>query len=335
MKTFSNYMNSWLYDNDGYYANYKIIGKEGDFFTSVSTTSFFGGTIAKKIVDSIEEKSLSKTCSIVEIGAHHGYLLADIIQFIYTLKPALLNSLNFIIIEKFESLTKKQKSYLYESFGDAINLTFYKDLSEVKLNEAFIVANEIFDAFTCELVYTKDNILHQAFVKENTILFHPCKDKNILNYCKKFNITKGEVALSYKSFIETLNKNIEKFIFITFDYGDNYARNDFSIRVYKNHKVYAFFDKSINVLQFYKNSDITYDVNFKYLIDIAHKLSLQTNFKTQAMALIDFGIVELLELLRKNVDENNYLKQTQKVKLLIEPTGMGDRFKMLEIRKLK
>ncbi len=333
MKTFSTYMNSWLYDNNGYYANYKTIGKEGDFFTSVSTTYFFGGTIAKKIVTLIEEKSLSETCNIVEIGAHHGYLLADIIQFIYTLKPQLLNSLNFIIVEKFEALQKKQKEYLYNCFGEAINLTFYKELSEVKLNEAFIVANEIFDAFACELVFTKDNILHQAFVEEETIKFLPCKDEKILKHCKEFNINKGEVALSYETFINTLNKNIENFIFITFDYGDNYARNDFSIRVYKNHKVYAFFDKSIKISQFYKNSDITYDVNFKYLINIAQKLCLQTNFKTQAVALIDFGIVELLELLRKNVDENTYLKQTQKVKLLLEPTGMGDRFKMLEIRK--
>ncbi len=333
MKTFSNYMNSWLYDNDGYYANYKIIGKEGDFFTSVSTTSFFGGSIANKIISSIKDKSLSKTCSIVEIGAHHGYLLADIIQFIYTLKPELLKTLNFIIIEKFESLQEKQKNYLYKSFGNSINLTFYKDIKEVKLKEAFIVANEIFDAFACELVYTKNNILHQAFVKENTIKFHPCKDKNILSHCEKFNITKGEIALSYEIFIKTLNKNIEKFIFITFDYGDKYARNDFSIRVYKNHQVFAFFDKDINISQLYKNSDITFDVNFKYLINIAQNLSLQTNFKTQAIALVDFGIVELLELLRKNVDKNNYLKQIQKVKLLLEPTGMGDRFKMLEIRK--
>ena len=39
----------------------------------------------------------------LEIGAHHGYLLADIIQFIYTLKPQLLETLNFAIVENFKS----------------------------------------------------------------------------------------------------------------------------------------------------------------------------------------------------------------------------------------
>ena len=46
---FSEYFNSWLYENDGYYSKYKQIGKKGDFYTAVSTSSFFGGTIGKRI----------------------------------------------------------------------------------------------------------------------------------------------------------------------------------------------------------------------------------------------------------------------------------------------
>ncbi len=57
MKKFNDYMNSWLYEKDGYYAKYKQIGKQGDFFTSVSTSSFFGGAIANKIVSLIKEKN--------------------------------------------------------------------------------------------------------------------------------------------------------------------------------------------------------------------------------------------------------------------------------------
>ena len=47
---FSKYMNQWLYGENGYYATYKSIGKEGDFYTAVSTSKFFGGTIANHIV---------------------------------------------------------------------------------------------------------------------------------------------------------------------------------------------------------------------------------------------------------------------------------------------
>ena len=44
---FSKYMNEWLYDKDGYYASFRAIGKGGDFYTAVSSSMFFGGSIAK------------------------------------------------------------------------------------------------------------------------------------------------------------------------------------------------------------------------------------------------------------------------------------------------
>ena len=65
MIRFSEYFNFWLYGKDGYYTNYKNIGKEGDFFTSVSVTPFFGGAIAKKIISSIESGFLNKTTTIL------------------------------------------------------------------------------------------------------------------------------------------------------------------------------------------------------------------------------------------------------------------------------
>ncbi|MGM0518592.1 MAG: SAM-dependent methyltransferase [Campylobacterota bacterium] len=335
MKRFSKYFNEWLYGKDGYYTNYKQIGKEGDFFTSVSTSSFFGGAIAKQIVTSIENKTLNSNTTIVEIGAHHGYLLADVIQFIYTLKPELLQTLNFVIVERYKQLQIQQERYLKESFADAINLSFCDDISDLKLNHAFIFANEIFDAFECDLVYTdKNSILQNAYVKDHKIEFRECEDKRLINHCKKYKITKGEVALQYEDFVEYLCENIKKFEFITFDYGDRYPRNDFSTRVYKNHEVFAIFEESLELKKFYKQSDITYDVHFNHLKDLFSKQNIKSvKFDTQMNSLIDFGILELLELLKANVDENIYLKEAQKVKMLLEPTGMGDRFKTLHIFK--
>lgn len=332
---FSEYFNNWLYGKDGYYSNYKTIGKKGDFFTAVSTSSFFGGAIGKKIVDTIKNKSLPKDTTILEIGAHHGYLLADIIQFIYTLDAKLLNTLTFAIVERFDSLQKQQEKYLKDSFGDAINLVFYKDIKEVKLENAFIVANEIFDAFPCELVYTnKENNLQQAFVQNHQITFEDCKDEDLLTHCKKFNITKGEVGVFYEEFAKILDSNIKNYEFITFDYGDRVPRNDFSTRVYVKHEVFPIFDEKLNLENYYKKADITYDVDFSHLMDCFKKTNVKDIvFKTQLQALVEFGIIDLLEILKANSDENTYLRETQKVKVLLEPTGMGDRFKMLYIKK--
>jgi SAM-dependent MidA family methyltransferase len=335
MIKFSDYFNDWLYGENAYYSTYKQIGKDGDFFTSVSTSSFFGGSIAKKIISSIEDGFLPKNTTILEIGAHHGYLLADVIQFIYTLNPELLKTLNFAIVERFPNLQEQQKKYLFNSFGNIIKLTHYNDISEVKLENAYILANEIFDAFPCDLVYTNEKgILQQAYVSNHQIKFVDCNNENIINHCKKYSITKGEVTLSYKDFASTLCKNITHFEFLTFDYGDRFPRNDFSTRIYEKHSVYPIFEENLSLKNLFKNSDITYDVHFNYLKDcFLHCNISNIKFNTQLKSLVEFGILDLLEILKSNVDETTYLKQTQKVKILLEPTGMGDRFKTLNIRK--
>lgn len=335
MKKFNEYFNQWLFEKDGYYSNYKKIGKDGDFFTSVSTSSFFGGSIAKKILKTIEEKNLAKDTTILEIGAHHGYLLADVIQFIYTLNPILLDTLNFAILEPYENLQNSQKKYIKESFGDKIKLKHYKSIEEISLKDAFIFSNEIFDCFSCQLVYTdEENILKEVFIKNHKIFFEKSNDKDLIEHCKKYSIKKGEVSLSYKAFINSLCSNIKNFEFLSFDYGDKYPRNDFSIRIYKEHEVFPFFEKDLELESFFKNSDITYDVHFEYLIDLFKENNIKDiSFTTQLKALIDFGILELLEILKANVQENIYLKEAQKIKLLLEPTGMGDRFKVLNVKK--
>lgn len=336
MIRFNKYFNSWLYDEkNAYYSSYKEIGKNGDFFTSVSTSIFFGGSIAKKIITSIDEGFLKPNSTILEIGAHKAYLLADIIQFIYTLRPKLLETLNFAILEKFENLRILQKEYLLESFENKLNFKHFNDINDVILDNAFIISNEIFDSFECDLVYTnEENILNLAFVQNHKIEFLPCDDKYILEHAKKYNISKGEISLSYQTFIDTVCKNIKSFEFVTFDYGDNFARDDFSIRVYKEHKVYPLFQENLDLKSLFKNSDITYDVNFLYLIDCFKQNNISDiKYQTQLKTLVDFGILELLEILKANVDENAYLKELQKVKILLQATGIGDRFKSLSVRK--
>jgi len=331
---FSTYFHDWLYGQNAYYSNYKTIGKEGDFYTAVSSSKFFGGSIANRILENIENGFLAKDTTILEVGAHHGYLSADIIQFIYTANPDLLKTLSFAIIEKYDHLQEKQKVYFKESFGDTINIKHYKCIEDVKLHNAFIIANEIFDAFPCELVNTKENILEQAFVKNDTIIWEKCEDTELIQICKNNKITKGEVSLGFKWFAQSLKDNIGTFEFITFDYGDEYPRNDFSCRIYQKHNVYPIFDENIDLKQLFKKTDITYDVNFSYLMNCFKEVGIDTIiYETQLKALVRFGIIDLLEILHKNVNEKIYLSETNKVKTLLNPTGMGDRFKMAVFRK--
>lgn len=339
MVKFSEYMNQWLYANDGYYAKHKDIGKEGDFYTAVSSSMFFGGSIANKFLTTLQEGFLSENATVVEIGAHKGYLLADIVQFIYTLKPELLKTLTFVIVEPFEENQKAQKEYFQESFGDAIKLLHVKSLKEFTCKEAFVVANEIFDAFICEVVHENKML----YIENHEPKFAEM-DLYVERLAKQYGITKGEVGIGYEEFANDMYSALERFEFVTFDYGDKENRGDFSLRIYDNHKVYPFFaltsfideelkeDKELKDL--FASSDITYDVNFKHLIGAFEQSNVKLYaYASQMKALIDFGLIDLLEMMQKNTTEENYKSEVDRVKTLIDPAFMGERFKMACFRK--
>jgi len=331
-------MQEWLYGVDGYYRRHRAIGKRGDFYTAVSSSMFFGGSIAKRLIEVIDNGFLSSTCRVVEIGAHKGYLLADMVQFIYTLKPELLKTVKFTIIEPFEENRVAQLKYFRDSFGDAVNLAHFANLKELKCDEAFFVANEIFDAFACEVIRGDEMLVY-----DDEVLKFDKIDDITKKLSKRYDIHKGEVPLGYEEFAKDMTKTAQKFEFVTFDYGDRYPRGDFSLRVYDKHKVYPFFsltefakDKKIDkdFKDFYKNSDITYDVNFDYLIKAYEKSGAKLElFSSQFSALMEFGLAELLEMLQKNSTKEAYESEINKVKILIDPSMMGERFKMACFRK--
>lgn len=329
----------WLYGNEGYYTKERAIGKEGDFYTAVSTSMFFGGSIAKRLISTIQSGFLTPSCHVVEIGAHKGYLLADMIQFIYTLKPELLQTLTFVIVEPFDANQAMQKNYFDEAFGDAVKLLHVKHLEAFTCKDAFFVANEIFDAFSCELI--NDN---QMLFIENGKAFFDVMDEETRKKADEYGITKGELCLGYEPFAGAMSQSCERFEFVTFDYGDKEARNDFSLRVYANHQVYPFFALSDLVEEklreagdfnaFFATSDLTYDVNFSHLIYAFEKKDISLHaYGTQMKALVDFGLVVLLELFAQNVSQKQYKTEMNKIKTLIDPSFMGERFKMACFRK--
>lgn len=326
---FSDYMNAWLYGEEGYYTHFETIGKEGDFYTAVSTSKYFGGAIAKYMISRIEGGYLPADLTLCEIGGHQGYLMADMIEFIYTLKPDLLKTISFVMVERKEDVQKAQLKYFEESFGDVITLQHVKSLDELAVESAFFVANEIFDAFSCEIV--KDG--KTAVVNEHEVLFEG-EESYALEVAKKYGFDKGEVSLGFEAFAESMFGAAKKSEFVTFDYGDLHPRNDISTRIYKGHEVFPLFDEEITLSELYANSDITYDVNFQHLKDVYESLGFSTvAFSTQLKALMEFGIMELLQMVLDHAGFEAYTLEAGKIKTLIDPSMMGERFKMIHFKK--
>jgi len=326
---FSEYMHEWLYGEDGYYKDFKEIGKGGDFYTAVSTSSFFGASIANHLYKLIEENKVDRNGWLIEVGAHQGYLLCDMIQWLYTCDPTLVKTLKFGIVERQPEVQKKQLAYIKERFGDDITITHFNDISEVEVEYAFVVANEIFDAFPCELL--KDEKI--AVVKENEISWEEAPAE-MLEWIKKHRLRQGEIAVGYEAFAKEMASGIKKCDFVSFDYGEKYIRNDFSIRVYRSHETFPLFDEELLLSESYKKDDITYDVNFEHVSEAFREAGFEEiDYETQARALIRFGLIDILEQFARQTTQEKYVREADKIKTLISPTIMGDRFKMVHFRK--
>jgi len=277
---FSDYMNEWLYGERGYYKEFKAIGKSGDFYTAVSTSSFFGASIANHFFRMLQSGEADRNGWLVEVGAHQGYLLCDMIQWLYTCDPSLVKSLHFAIVERQPEVRRAQLAYIKERFGEDVSVQHFSDLSELHASYAFVVANEIFDAFPCELL--KDGKV--AVVEHHTVRWEDTSEK-MLSWAEKHYLKQGEVAVGYEAFAEAMAKGIQKCDFVTFDYGEKYVRNDFSIRVYRAHETFPLFDEALNLSEAFQKDDITYDVNFRHVSEAFAEAGFsEVSYETQARA---------------------------------------------------
>lgn len=327
---FSSYMQEWLYGEEGYYKNFKAIGKAGDFYTAVSTSRFFGASIANYFYSLLSSGQANKDGWLIEIGAHQGYLICDMIQWLYTCDPTLVQTLKFAIVERQPEVQKAQKAYIKERFGEDVTVKHFDDISQISATYAFVVANEIFDAFPCELFRDEKiaevNLQHQISWIE--------APQEMLTWAKSHHLKQGEIAVGYEAFAKAMAEGIQKCDFLSFDYGEKYVRNDFSVRVYRSHETFPLFDEALHLSDSFKKDDITYDVNFKHVSEAFRDAGFhESAYETQARALVRFGIIDILEQFAKQTTQANYVREADKIKTLLAPTMMGDRFKMIYFNK--
>lgn len=326
---FADYMQEWLYGEKGYYRTFREIGKTGDFYTAVSTSAFFGASVANELWRGIEAGRIPRDAWLIEIGAHRGYLLADMIQWLYSCDPALMETMRFATVERQPEVRRVQRDYFAERFGSGVSLRQFTSLEEVRVPFAFYVSNEIFDAFPCDL-YKEGR---RAEVKGEAILWEEAEEE-LRAFARRHGMHQGEIATGYEAFAARVARSAGMLEFVSFDYGERYVRNDFSIRVYEGHRTWPLFDEELRLSEVYKKSDVTYDVNFGHVIEAFEAEGMKlAHYETQARALVRFGLIEILEQYASQATQEQYLRQADRIKTLIAPTMMGDRFKAVQFRK--
>ena len=328
--SFGLYMNEWLYGANGYYSSAtkgdEKIGKEGDFYTAVSVSRFFGGSIARHIIDLLECGKLELPLSIVEFGAHSGRLLSDIVDFLDILSVGVLEQTKVFSIEPLELSRKMQ--------AQNPRITPLKDLSELKqandgTKSIFMLSNEIFDAFACEVVrenrfcFVKDfdkivwrsdeEIERQIQKLESRINQSRTQTSQKLDFCKNHlqkilfakrldNIQNGEISLGLEPFIKSIcdfiksQDSIKSWRFLSFDYGSEVARNEVTLRGYSAHRVLSFEEICADLGGLFGKCDLTYEVDFSRIITLFDSFGAKLQHKSRLNAtLVGFGIDKLLE----------------------------------------
>lgn len=134
----------------GYYEKDKdIVGRRGDYYTSVSTGGLFGELLAFQFAEWLEAemKGDGVGIRIVEAGAHDGRLAADILMWLRDRRNETFARLEYWIVEPSARRREWQRENLAQ-FGKAVR--WASQISELetflKSAPAIIFSNELLDA---------------------------------------------------------------------------------------------------------------------------------------------------------------------------------------------
>ncbi len=145
--SFARFMDLALYHpHGGYYAAPgRRVGREGDFFTSVSAGPLFGKLLAHHAAGILRE--IDGPVRMLELGAHDGTLAHDILETLAATEPALLDRLEYAIVEPLPPLAQRQRENLA---GFPVRIVPTAD--DLDPRPGILVANELIDALPCRLV---------------------------------------------------------------------------------------------------------------------------------------------------------------------------------------
>lgn len=147
---FARFMQLALYAPElGYYERADVlIGRGGDFFTSVSVGSLFGELLAFQFAEWAREGGAgtgSGRMQIVEVGAHDGKLALDILGWMQVQRPGLFEAMEYWLIEPSARRREWQEKTL-AGFGGKVR--WAGDISQLPRSMSRIhFCNELLDAF--------------------------------------------------------------------------------------------------------------------------------------------------------------------------------------------
>lgn len=148
--SFAWFMEQALYHpQHGYYSSGRAaIGRQGDYFTSVSVGPLFGQLLAAQFIEIWERLGKIDNFAIVEQGAHDAQFARDVLSAIRVWSPEFFSVLRYRIVEPFSVWQDRQSQTLAE-FGN--QMQWAKSLDELEPFVGVHFSNELLDAMPMSL----------------------------------------------------------------------------------------------------------------------------------------------------------------------------------------
>lgn len=333
---FDRFMNICLYHPKlGYYnqPNVSRQGKKGDYFTSVSVGKTFSLLLTFTFIKMLKKIKPKQLLTLVELGAGDGTLAFDILSTFKKNYPKTYEQIFYVAVEKNKwhrsSIKEKAKINKEDRIEAKRSL---KELNQIE--NGIVFANELIDSLPVKQFKISSSGLLELYIKlkKDKLLtcFKPVKNTFLLKQLKQAKIDSGkvfEVNYSAQRLLKELSTKLNSGYLLLFDYGglqeEIISRSpEGTLRGFHHHKLVT------NLTFRPGETDLTSDVNFTDLICWAEKLGFITeSYQTQ----LEF-FSSIFEKLQKNNSIENELNPNE-LKILIHPDFMGERFKVLTLKR--
>jgi len=317
----------------GYYMKGNPFGERGDFITAPNISILFSEMISIWVISFWEKLNCPKQFNLIELGAGDGEMMSIMVNTFYKF-PQFKNSCNIKILEKSKHLKKLQKKIIKDRKVEWLN-----DLKNLNNLPCIFIANEFFDALPIKQFIKKKGKWFERYVKFNNkikseyldILFDIKKLEEEIKFkisLKQNFIEYSPLALKYLKIITNkIDNNDGGILIIDYGYLEKEMKN--TIQAVSKHKY-------TNILNNFRNSDITYNLSFNLISQIIKKLgSFFQATTTQKKFLTKLGILKRAEILSKNMLFSKKAAMYFRVKRLIDEKQMGNLFKVTFIANKK
>jgi SAM-dependent MidA family methyltransferase len=339
---FAWFMEQALYHpQHGYYASDRaVIGRRGDYFTSVSVGPLFGRILAAQFSEMWQLLGRPNEFTIVEQGAQTGALARDVLEAAREHTPEFFDTLRYEIVEPHPRARDSQSAALAE-FRDKIS--WRNSLADLEPFTGVHFSNELVDAMSVHLLSAEPAAAATAWSEKHVtdtggafefVNRAPSTPELAAHAATKLprvpSAYETELNLCALDWIEQLSARLQRGFVITVDYG--YPRAQFydPSRTTGTLMCYSRHERSFSPLENVGHIDITAHVEWTSLVERAEACGLQlTGFVDQHHFLTGWISGEL----QGEFGETASPKTRRALQTLLHPEFLGTGFQFLGLSK--